>query len=331
MPEEVGQALTIPSQAPGPVVGSSTRYRRLLPDEVTMKSILTACVLLGSASVALGQTTSPSRDDLVAATRERIRALDGKLLEIGDDWQQQLDAAHCRVACPPEVTDWLGKEMPIAMDTVLSQIHAEVEGFVLRTADTGQADLNKGSVATGLEEILPKTGLPRAVFVVGSGNRRSLIVVYALLRGHIQTPNGTSVTIRAYNETTSRKGPSGRSATGLRLTDVAGQDMNGYAGLEITELHAPLAGKLFLLLSGRAMGANGPNTRMRLYAYDGERFSPLWMPENIWGSFSVKATVDGFNVEGEYYRSDRKRRDGYVLYDDAGGSGVILLDPQFIR
>jgi hypothetical protein len=107
--------------------------------------------------------------------------------------------------------------------------------------------------------------------------------------------------------------------------------MNGYAGLEITELHAPLAGKLFLLLSGQAMGANGPNTRMRLYEYDGERFRPMWMPENVWGSFYVKATVDGFNVEGEYYRSDRKRRDGYVVYDDSGGTGVILLDPQFIR
>jgi hypothetical protein len=55
------------------------------------------------------------------------------------------------------------------------------------------------------------------------------------------------------------------------------------------------------------------------------------MPENVWGTFYVKATVDGFNVEGEYYRSDRKRRDGYVVYDDSGGTGVILLDPQFNR
>jgi hypothetical protein len=287
-------------------------------------------VLWGAASVALGQTTAPARDDLVAVKRERIRALDGKLLEIGDDWQKQLDAANCRVACPPDVIDRLGKEMPIAMDVVLSHIHAEVEGFVLRTADTGQADLNKGGVAKGLEEILPKNDLPRAVFALGSGSNRSLIVVYALLRGHIQTPNGTSVAIRAYNETTSRMGPSGRSATSLRLAGVAGDDMNGY-GLEITELRAPVAGKLFLVLSGQAMGANGPNTRMRLYEYNGTRFRPMWMPENVWGSFRVTATVDGFNVEGEYYRSDRKRRDGYVLYDDDGGTGVIMLDPQFIR
>lgn len=142
-----------------------------------MKPFLVAC-LLGAASVGLAQTTVPSRDDLVAATRERIRALDGRLLEIGDDWQKQLDAANCRVGCPPEVIDRLGKEMPISMDVVLSHIHAEVEGFVLRTADTGQAELNKGGVAKGLEETLPKSGLPRAVFVLGSGNHRSLIVVY---------------------------------------------------------------------------------------------------------------------------------------------------------
>jgi hypothetical protein len=290
-----------------------------------MKSFLPACVLLGAASVALGQT-APSRDDLVAATRERIRALDGKLLEIGDDWQKQLDAANCRVACPPEVVDRLGKEMPIAMDVVLSQIHAEVEGFVLRTADTGQLDLNKGRVTKGLEDILPNKE-PRAVFVLGSGNHRSLIVVYTLFRAHVQSPNGTSVAIRAYNETTGPIGPQGRPTTVLRLVDVTGDDMNGY-GLEITELHAPSAGKLFLLLSGQAMGANGPNTRMRLYEYDGSRFRPVWMPENVWGSFSVKATVNGFTVEGTYYRSDKTRRDGYFLYDQVGGTGVDLVDPQ---
>jgi len=291
-----------------------------------MKPFLAAC-LLGGASLGLAQTAVPLRDDLVAATRERIRVLDSRLLEIGDEWQKQLDAANCRVGCPPEVTDRVNKEMPIAMDVVLAQIHAEVEGFVLRTADTQQADLNKASVAQGLEQILPKNRLTRAVFVLNSGSHRSLIVVYALFRDHI----GTSVAIRAYNETTIGNSSSGFSRTGLRLADVAGDDMNGYDGLELMELHAPATGKLWLLLSGRAMGANGPNTRMRIYRYDGEKFKPVWMPENIWGSFDVSVTVDGFNVVGDYYRQDKKRRDGYVLYDSDGSTGVILLDPKFIR
>ena len=119
-------------------------------------------------------------------------------------------------------------------------------------------------MAQGLEEVLPKSDPPRAVFVLNAHNHRSLIVVYALFRGHIQTPNGTSVALRAYNETTSPMRPGGAATTRLGPVDVAGDDMNGYAGLEITELHSPIAGKLFLLLSGEAMGANGPNTRMRL-------------------------------------------------------------------
>jgi hypothetical protein len=298
--------------------------------EFTMKPFLAAC-MLGVASLGLAQTAVPLRDDIVAATKERIRILDNRLVEIQDEWQKQLDAANCRAGCPPEIIDPLGKEMPIAMDVVMAQIHAEVEGFVLRTADTRQADLNKGRVAQGLEQILPNTGLTRAVFVLNSGNHRSLIVVYVLLRGHIQTPNGTSVAIRAYNETTIGNSPSGLSRTGLRLADAAGEDMNGYAVRELMELHAPAAGKLWLLLSGGAMGANGPNTRMRIYRYDGETFKPAWMPENIWGAFDVSVTVDGFNVVGNYYRQDRKRRDGYVIYDYDGSTGVILLDPQSIR
>ena len=118
------------------------RFRAAPSDTLCMGFMMRpflAARMLAAASVALGQTT-PLRDELVAATRERIRVLDNRLLEIGDDWQQQFDAANCRVGCPPELADRLGKEMPIARDVVLSQIYAEVEGFVLRTADTRQAD-----------------------------------------------------------------------------------------------------------------------------------------------------------------------------------------------
>jgi hypothetical protein len=290
-----------------------------------MKHVLLAACLAGGATGAFGQTTTPSSRDLIATTRERIRVLDHRLLEIGDDWQRQLDAANCRVSCPPELVDRLGTEMPIAMDMVLSHMHAEVERFVLRTANTGRADLNSGNVAKGLQEILPMNGLPRAAFVVGARGHRSLIVVYALLRGQIVTPNGTSVAIRAYRETPARTASSGSSATGLMPADVADDDMNGYGGLEITELHAPVKSKLFLLMSGRAMGANGPNTRMRLYEYDGMRFTSVWTPDNVWGAFEVKATVDGFTVEGDYYRENERRSDRYLLSDKGGVTDVTLL------
>jgi hypothetical protein len=294
----------------------------------TMKPFLAVC-MFGVASLGFGQAAVPLRDDLVAATRERIRVLDGRFVEIGDAWQKQFDAANCRVSCPPELIVRLSREMDVAMDVVMSQIHAEVEGFVMRTADTRQRGLNRDAVAQGLRQILSMSDEPRPVFVLTSANRRSLIVAYVLNRGYMMTPNGTSVAIRAYNETTSGISPSGVSTTDLRLSDVAGEDMNGYAGLSMTELHSSVAGKLFLLLSGEAMGANGPNTRMRIYEYDGEKFRAIWMPENIWGRFSVRPTDNGFTVEGYYYRDGRKRRDGYALYED--GSGLVLLDPESVR
>ena len=60
------------------------------------------------------------------ATKERIRVLDSRLVEMPDDSQKQLDAANCRAGCPPEIIDPLSKEMPMAMDVVVAQIHAEV-------------------------------------------------------------------------------------------------------------------------------------------------------------------------------------------------------------
>ena len=55
----------------------------------------------------------------------------------------------------------------------------------------------------------------------------------------------------------------------------------------------------------------------------------MWMPENIWGRFSVTARDTGFKVEGDYYRRGGHRNDSYHLYED--GSGLILLDPQELR
>ena len=67
-------------------------------------------------------------------------------------------------------------------------------------------------------------------------------------------------------------------------------------------------------------GANGPNNRMRIYAFDGEKFRSIWMPENVWGTFTVKVIDIGFAVEGDYYRQNRKRSDRYAVVED----GVYL-------
>jgi hypothetical protein len=107
--------------------------------------------------------------------------------------------------------------------------------------------------------------------------------------------------------------------------------MNGYAELQLRELHAPSAGKLWLLLSGTAMGANGPNSRMRYTDTTARHSSRYGCLKISWGAFDVTVTADGFNVEGDYYRQDSKRRDRYVLYDNNGSSGVTLLDPRLLK
>lgn len=281
-----------------------------------MKQLATACMLLGMASLGLAQSTSSPDDGFISATQARIAALDHRLLDIGDATQRQMDTLACRPNCPPGTSERLGRDMQTAMDVVLSQIQAEVDGFVLHTADTSVPDLNKAVVARGLEQILPNSGQWRAVFQLNSGARRSLVVVYALLSGHV---NGSSVTLRAYKEVPGDIRRSGGSSTTLTLADTTGRDMNGYLGPSITELHPTtpsVPGKLFLLLSGVAMGANGPNTRMRLYRFDGDQFKTIWMPENVWGSFDIDTMGNWFTVTGEYYQEDRKRNDRYFVDDD---------------
>jgi hypothetical protein len=82
------------------------------------------------------------------------------------------------------------------------------------------------------------------------------------------------------------------------------------------ELHSPVSSELWLLFSGQMTWANGPNVRMRIYAYDGARFRPIWMPENAWGEFTLQVTELGFTVGGSYYREHCVRYDGYSLAPD---------------
>ena len=183
------------------------------------------------------------------------------------------------------------------MDTVMSQIHTEVDGFIVRTAKSRQPDLDKSAVARGLQQILSTTDdEPRLVYLLNSADHRSLIVAYVLSKAGMMGPGGSSVTLRAYTET----------PRGISLVDVTAEDMNGLAGVSVTELHSPGTRTLLLLLSGYMTGANGPNNRMRIYAFDGEKFRPIWMPENVWGTFNVKVTETGFAVEGDDDRGRQK-------------------------
>ena len=92
--------------------------------------------------------------------------------------------------------------------------------------------------------------------------------------------------------------------------------MEGYSNLDIRYLPSPTPKEEWFLLKGLAAGANGPNTRMRVYSFDGKTYKLRWLPENAWGRFTIKVSNSGFNVDGYYYRDGRVRHDSYQLSED---------------
>jgi hypothetical protein len=192
-----------------------------------------------------------------------------------------------------------------AINAVASQIRNEIDAYVARAVDANRLD--SAAVAQSLERILggPPDERPSA-FVLDLDHAQSLIIAYTVFKGTLMGTDGTSVTLRAYTP----------SRGTLRLVAATGDDMDGYAGVSVLELHSPVPHEMWLLLSGYMTGANGPNNRMRVYAYDGSKFRIMWAPENIWGNFTLDVTDRGFTVDGDYYREDKIRHDEYVLAED---------------
>jgi hypothetical protein len=283
-----------------------TPWRRIF---VTASLVVTAAI----PSVA----QSPSRDKLVADTRLRIKSLTDQFEQIGDAAQQKLNAANCRVDCPPEIGRRVGDEMTAAMDRIAADIHAQVDSFFQRMVDADGGRVDVGGLQSALQSILPQSDERPSIYAGSASSGRYLIAAYAIHKGEQMGLGATSVTLRAYTT----------DGRGVKLADVTGGNMDGYAGITVQEVHpwasnpvAPVTRETYLLLSGYLTGANGPNNRMRLYAYDGKSFRPIWMPENVWGNFKIETTKTGFVIQGDYYRESRKRRDEYTLLND----GVML-------
>jgi hypothetical protein len=194
------------------------------------------------------------------------------------------------------------------MDEVASQMQREIDNYVVRTVNPKHADLDCKSVVQDLKQILGEVavGAPSA-FVMDSPHGRSLIVAYTLGKGFAMGPGATSVVLRSYRATD----------RGLNVGDTTGEDMNGYANVSVKTLPSPTPGLVWFLLWGQMTGANGPNIRMRGYAYDGNRFKTVWMPANEWGNFTIRVDANGFTIDGEYYRSGKKRHDVYTLAPDS--------------
>jgi hypothetical protein len=251
--------------------------------------------ILSTAFLLMIPATAITQDRSVEESRKRIVALERRFKETSDT---------------------------TALNAIAADIHREVDARIRRDfASTSRARLDAAVVANRLQQILADaTENAPVVFAGGPADHRHMIVAYCLCNGRLMGANATSVTVRAYNQT----------ARGLAFADSTGENMNGFADLIIKEVRAPAPDPgapppraTFVLLSGYMTGANGPANRMRIYAFDGQRFRPVWMPEDMWGRFDVQVSADRFTVDGDYYRQDRKRHDTYAVSED----GVRLIPP----
>jgi hypothetical protein len=189
------------------------------------------------------------------------------------------------------------------LDQVGNAIQESVVNFILSTVPTSDPRLGLESVANDLRQILSSVeDQPPATFVLRSRKSRALLVFYSIQKGFVGDHSTTTV-LQAYDE----------AGASVNLSDSTGRDMDGYARLDVKELHSPVPDEIWLLVSGQMTGANGPNIRMRVFAYDGAKFRTIWMPANVWGEFATRVTPDGFSVDGQFYQSDRQRHDTYSL------------------
>jgi hypothetical protein len=202
------------------------------------------------------------------------------------------------------------------MDAVASQIHREINGYIARVVRPNH--FNHDAVGQALKRILEKaTWGPTSTFVTSVNRTPFLVVTYTLAKGTSMGPGATSVTTRVYTATRGS----------FRLVAATGTDMDGYADVSLVQLHSPIPGEMWVLLRGQMTGANGPNIRLQVCAYDGAKFRSVWT-DDAWGAFAVRVTERGFTVDGPYYTAasglDRGiRHDVYSLAED----GVRRVSP----
>jgi hypothetical protein len=270
-------------------------------------------LVLGWLPLASGQSAPQTRNQLRDETAKNIAALNQRYpgLFALTPHEKELQAACAANCSDPEIQAGLSAanaRITASMNEVASQMERAIDNYIVRTVNPKHADLDRQLVAQDLKQILGEVavGAPSA-FVLDSPHGRSLIVAYTLGKGFAMGPGATSVVLRSYHATDK----------GLKVGDTTGEDMDGYANVSVKTLPSPVPGQIWFLLWGQATGANGPNIRMRGYAYDGSKFKTVWMPANEWGNFTIRVDTNGFTIDGEYYRNGKKRHDFYTLAPDS--------------
>jgi hypothetical protein len=266
---------------------------------------------------ALAQPADRVQGQIEAETAERIAALDKRAEELTEftesekQWIEACGNVGCYTAAPGirEKSERARAERAEAMDAVAFQIHGEIDAYIGRAVRTDRLD--PAAVGQNLKRILGKTAWgATSAFVISVGGTPSLVAAYTLSKGGRMGAGTTSVTVRVYAV----------SEGSFRLVAAAGGDLDGCADLSLVQLHSPIPNQMWVLLTGRLTGANGPHNEMQIYAYDGAKFRPVWADDE-WGDFTVRATDRGFTVDGPYYTAASGidhgvRHDNYYLAED---------------
>ncbi len=178
------------------------------------------------------------------------------------------------------------------LDQTAVALRRTIRRYIEKSVRADDFQQSRAAMMQGLRKIFPDhfDETPFS-FVLDSPSGRSVIVLYSFGMGMVAGPYAEHTVLDAFHV----------GAKGVSFVSSTGSDMNGYVGIEVRELPSPAKGQLWLLLSGQVAGANGPNTRMRVYAFDGRHFRIRWAPANVWGDFHTRVTSQGFEVTGTYY------------------------------
>ena len=269
----------------------------------------TIATLAALSLSAFGQAMLQSRRSSESLAAKQIADANEKIMELKEltpieETLMQVCRHNCADASPQlqKESEKARVHREAAIDRLISQINGDVDAYIIRSVDPKH--VNPSTLRRSVSRILADVCLP-PIFISASAGH-SLILAYTLSKGGRMGRRGTAVTVRAYNVIHDH----------FELSDHTGGDMEGNARVSVKELSAPIPGQTWLIASGYMTGANGPNNLLRVYAYDGKKFKAVWSPKDVWGSFAITVTNRGFNVDGDYYPSSKKRHDKYAVSEN---------------
>ena len=167
-------------------------------------------------------------------------------------------------------------------DATWEQVRDEIDALLSRAAGSDQSRQVEDRLRGLLAGHEPDPQYSRRPFVRVADLRhgRSIVAAYVILRGtHHDVP-----VIHGFVE-----GPADGFQLVAELTEFEGH------GLFLEELPSPLDGEAWFIGWGRARGANGGTSRVRVFSFDGSQFRVVWIPPDM-NDVTVSVTDAGFHL-----------------------------------